>query len=650
MKNKRWIPLVLSLILGLAFALGPLPAFAEGEAAEEMPTGEVQPQAEDDSQTADQAAEQTDANKASPESLSLPGPRIANDSLAEDQSDALLSAQSFGDGLLANHTEWTALGLFTHIMNNSKPGSAEYRDAEAAIAILRGGNGSDMQKQVAAAVNLADYQDAASLVSVMRSLDFIDSYNSYRARENSEEGTKLSTNVGTNCRMLAISIVQCDWSRSRIEHSGAHSVAENLAWGYSDPFQGWYVEEKQNYKKNPTRSNDTGHYLNIVTAGTTVTGFAVCSTGSAYGICHEQSFDTAASDEIVYSTKEFRDRWFGNYFAQQWAGGLGKTVADNYYGAHFHADSEANLTRYWGDVALDTMQAVLRADDTFNSFGGTVLVATADGYWDALAAAGLAGTLKAPVIITPTNELRDQARAELTRLQPSRILVMGGPAAVTDDVVNDLRAYTDDVSRVYGATAVETAVAIYEKGSGWGKTAVVATSSGYWDALSVGPYAYAAPAPIFLTGGDNRLTAEALSAIKSGGFERVVIVGGTAAVDGGVEAQLKGAGVATVTRLAGPTAIETSAEIAKWELGEGMGASHVAVATLDGYWDALCAAPVCGAQGSVLVLAAPGRCGAIAAARDASPAGGFAHVHVIGGKAAVPADVWAWLLDNAKAK
>lgn len=209
----------------------------------------------------------------------------------------------------------TALGLFKYIRKNSPAGSAARADADAAIKILkgkiRGDGGTKASKSVYKKVKLKNSGDAASLKNFKASLNYIDKYNKYRKKENKAEGKHLSTKVGLNCRMMAISIVQCDWSKSKIAHSGAFNVGENLAWGYSNPFSGWYTEEKALYKK--TRSEySAGHYLNIVDKSTVVTGFAINTNKAKYGICHEQSFDSY-NTTISYSTKQFRKKWLNPY-------------------------------------------------------------------------------------------------------------------------------------------------------------------------------------------------------------------------------------------------------------------------------------------------------------------------------------------------
>ena len=281
------------------------------------------------------------------------------------------------------------------------------------------------------------------------------------------------------------------------------------------------------------------------------------------------------------------------------------------------ADRYGVWTRLWGESAYDTMQVILRTDEAFpDGSGGTVIVATGDGYWDALAASGLAGLSGAPIIITPTGGLNEQAKAEIARIKPTSIIVVGGTSVITPACFEQIRALCPKGTvRVAGPEADDTSVEIFKAGdTKWGKTAVIATSSGYWDALSIAPFAYSRNAPIFLTttkpGADGyTLSDSVLSSLQSGAFERVVIVGGPNVVSTKVEGQLAGVGLSgdKVKRLYGEVALDTSAEIAVWELtSEKMSTAQLSVATSAGYWDALTGAALTGKQDAILVLVNPG--------------------------------------------
>lgn len=312
------------------------------------------------------------------------------------------------------------------------------------------------------------------------------------------------------------------------------------------------------------------------------------------------------------------------------------------------AYAQTSWMRIWGPTAYGTMAELVRASGAFgNGSGGTVIIATGDGYWDALAASGLAGRLHAPVLITPTDSLAEQTREEIVRIAPERILVMGGSAAVTDVVLGELRTLCPSVERVCGPTAPNTATAIFRAGNGWSKTAIVATSDGYWDALSIAPYAYVEGAPIFLTESSSNssgrtLSAQTLDALGSGDFDEVVIVGGPDAVSERVEGQVRSVG-AEPLRIYGKTAIDTSAAIARWELERGMNCDGFAVATSEGYWDALTGAAFCGTHGSVLVLEGSGNYTAIDAIMSEYGAA-VTNGYILGGSSAVPSLTYQHLL------
>lgn len=258
----------------------------------------------------------------------LPGGIVSNELSGDD------ATQSDTDN--EGHREWTAQGLFQYVKDNSTPGSAEYEDAAYALKVLRGTD-NDHYLDVASSVMFDNSCDAVSLESMKTSLSFIDVFNSCRERENASEGTTLSTNVGTNCTMLAISIVQCDWSRDTIAHSQAYGVGENLAWGFTDPFSGWYDYEKSVYQeaiaegRTPDYS-EVGHYLNIVEPGYKVTGFATTES-SMWGVCHEQSFSSGAS--VVYTAKQFRSKWFNPYYKAMKRQGMGVKFNDVTKGAWY---------------------------------------------------------------------------------------------------------------------------------------------------------------------------------------------------------------------------------------------------------------------------------------------------------------------------
>ena len=267
---------------------------------------------------------------------------------------------------------------------------------------------------------------------------------------------------------------------------------------------------------------------------------------------------------------------------------------------HAHWVKEpAALRRLAGMTRYDTMEEIVGTGGWKS--GGTVIVASGGNYPDALAASGLAGTLDAPIVLTDGKTLSFQAFTRLTDLAPSKIIVAGGRAAVSDSVMDELGSLCPNVERVAGATRVDTSLNLYRRGSGWGSTAILATASNFADALSISSYAYATKAPVFLVD-SNGLTNNQQSALSNGRFSRIVVVGGVNAVSEPVAAKAQSLTGAQLTRLSGATRYETSERIARWTTGHGLGMNGVVYATGANFPDALAAGPLAGKAKAATLL------------------------------------------------
>lgn len=269
------------------------------------------------------------------------------------------------------------------------------------------------------------------------------------------------------------------------------------------------------------------------------------------------------------------------------------------------------MYRAAGETRYATMAALLpKAPWKAES---TVVLASGSNYPDALAAASLAGTYDAPIVLTEPNSLSVDAADMIEQLSPNVIYVVGGEAAVSKSAVDTAAYYAADgckVFRIAGDTRLETSLAIAKRvrqKSTASDTLIVATGFNYADALSVSPFAFAYKSPIFLCG-SNWLSADAISYISGAGFKRAILVGGTAAVPDRVKHQLTSAGISSgsITRLAGATRYETSAKIMSYAVNAGMNVSTVYLATGKNFPDALAAGPVAGRLRAPLLLVDPG--------------------------------------------
>ena len=288
-------------------------------------------------------------------------------------------------------------------------------------------------------------------------------------------------------------------------------------------------------------------------------------------------------------------------------------VGSPYYGFIFDSSepepAERGVGRVSGDTRYDTMASLAGRGNW--AVGGSVILASGANYPDALAASSLAGGLDAPILLTDPSALSDAAKSRLESLCPSRVFIVGGSAAVSPDVerqVKELLGSGCAVFRVAGQTRYETSLVAAEINPKSSDTVIVATGGNYADALSVSPYAFASGSPVLLCDSSSGLTGAAVESIRSGGYSKAVIVGGTAAVPASVEGQLRSAGIGDVTRLSGATRFETSSMIADFELGSGLGFSIDGVLLTTGmnFPDALSAGPLAGRSHSPLLLIDPG--------------------------------------------
>jgi putative cell wall-binding protein len=247
------------------------------------------------------------------------------------------------------------------------------------------------------------------------------------------------------------------------------------------------------------------------------------------------------------------------------------------------------FTRIAGTDRYETMKKIVKA--TYNTTGDiywnatTAVVASGENFPDALAANGLAGALNggegAPVILTKKNSLTSHAKELLKNLQVQTVYIMGGTAAVSQEVEDAIRDLNIATIRVAGADRQATSVQAFKLIDGnWYKkhgthSVIIATGANYADALSISPFAYATGTPIILTKADGTLTDEAVKAIKDNDeIWQVIVVGGTAAVsenvfgalgtyNGSYKDYYKNQYVRV--RIAGADRYDTSAYIADWE-------------------------------------------------------------------------------------
>jgi YVTN family beta-propeller protein len=158
------------------------------------------------------------------------------------------------------------------------------------------------------------------------------------------------------------------------------------------------------------------------------------------------------------------------------------------------------VTRFAGADRFATAAAI-SADAFPNNQADAVVLARADNYPDALVGAPLAAAKNAPLLFTSGVTLPAITKAEIERVlvRGKAVYLLGGAAAIPNQIVAQLTALGYSPIRIAGADRFATAVAVADA-LGDPTTVLLASGGGFADALAAGPAAAHAHGVILLTG------------------------------------------------------------------------------------------------------------------------------------------------------
>ncbi|MET3975712.1 cell wall-binding repeat-containing protein [Cellulosimicrobium sp. TH-20] len=244
----------------------------------------------------------------------------------------------------------------------------------------------------------------------------------------------------------------------------------------------------------------------------------------------------------------------------------------------------------------DRYETAVGVSSVFDPGVPVVYVASGAGFADALSAAPAAAVQGGPLLLVQPTGVPAVVATELRRLAPQRIVVVGGPGAVSDGVYRQLAGYTNAIRRDAGANRYATSRLVSERAfAGQAvEVAYVATGTDFPDALSAGAVAGAYGVPVVLVNGRaTAVDAPTKQLFQALGVGAVGIAGGEGAVSAAVEADLLDEPYlnGNVVRFAGKNRYETSValnrDVFEW-------ANGALLATGAGYADALAGAAAAG--------------------------------------------------------
>ncbi|HWT33832.1 MAG TPA: cell wall-binding repeat-containing protein [Microbacterium sp.] len=233
----------------------------------------------------------------------------------------------------------------------------------------------------------------------------------------------------------------------------------------------------------------------------------------------------------------------------------------------------------------------------------TVYLVGGTAQQDSLSVAALAAARGAGFLLVPASSLPPSIAAELKRLAPTSVVLVGTTATLDSGTATRVKAVLPKatVSRITGADRFARSLSVAAR-FGSAPTVYLATGWAYPDAISGAAVAGGRKAPLIVVPGTATTAPSALlTRLKALHTTKVVVLGGTAAVSSGLVSSITKAGIAA-TRYSGGNLYYTNSAVMSASFTSAVPRA-VAVSSA-GYGDGPAAAALAGTLGAPLLMTA----------------------------------------------
>lgn len=349
----------------------------------------------------------------------------------------------------------------------------------------------------------------------------------------------------------------------------------------------------RNVKVSISKASSPGNLSGEILSGSTT--FSVDFSGNSEKILTltvQAQIPSDSSDLLGYIY-----RWSGSRWIPVGGGAVSNQIKAGIYepGIYQAGYTRAvKTTRLAGKNRRETAIEIAKA--AYPDGTDTVILAREDNFPDALTGAPLAYKEHAPILLTDSQSLSAEVLAEIMRLAPKKVILLGSTGVISDQVRSQLSSQGYEVNRIGGSNRYATASAIAQALGTTGK-AIVVNGENFPDALAIASQASRNGEPILLT--DNQIiNPETELALRQLSVTETYVIGGEGRVSGIVFGQLPGAG-----RIAGSDRYETAANVLLEYPSLG---SMLYLATGEDFPDALTGGLLAALQGTNLLLISPG--------------------------------------------
>ncbi|MCW6125048.1 cell wall-binding repeat-containing protein [Clostridium sporogenes] len=255
------------------------------------------------------------------------------------------------------------------------------------------------------------------------------------------------------------------------------------------------------------------------------------------------------------------------------------------------AEDDINFKRLYGKGRYETSASICSDGWKVSDYA---IIASGEGFADALSAAPLAKKYNAPILLTEKNQLNNDVKNELKNLQVKNVIIVGGSGTISKNVETELKNLGINIDRIFGDDRYKTSLKIAEK-IGLNNGVVVTNGLGYADALAMASIAATKQMPIILTPSD-KLTSDTMEFLNKNSYDKSYVLGGSAVVSDNIKNSLKNS-----TRLSGDDRYKTNVAILN-HFKQDLNLKDVYIASGNGYADALSGSALASKNKSPIIL------------------------------------------------
>lgn len=196
----------------------------------------------------------------------------------------------------------------------------------------------------------------------------------------------------------------------------------------------------------------------------------------------------------------------------------------------------------------------------------TVIIASGQGFADALAGIPLANICKAPILLADTNYITKETGDEITRLKAKNVIILGGIGVISAKVANIFTGRGLSVQRIAGTDRFATSTLIAEeiiKRTKKPTEVFFVSAFNFPDALSVSSIAAVKNAPIIYAGKDANINENVQKFITKykNSISKMYAIGGASVVPDSYINKIKQGTSAQTIRLSGKDRFETCLKV-----------------------------------------------------------------------------------------